>query len=75
SIFQTENQVPINANGQRLSSNNFQIDGTSVNSQTWGGAAVITPSQESVKEVQVLTSTYSAEDGRNSGIQLKVVSQ
>lgn len=75
SIFQTENQVPITANGQRLSSNNFQIDGTSVNSQTWGGAAVITPSQESVKEVQVLTSTYSAEDGRNSGIQLKVVSQ
>lgn len=75
SIFSTENQVPISANGQRVSSNNFQIDGTSVNSQTWGGAAVITPSQESVKEVQVTSSTYSAEDGRNSGVQLKVVTQ
>lgn len=75
SIFQTENRVPISANGQRVSSNNFQIDGSSVNSQTWGGAAVITPSQESVKEVQVTSSTYSAEDGRNSGVQLKVVSQ
>jgi hypothetical protein len=75
SIFQTENQVAISANGQRLSSNNFQIDGSSVNSQTWGGAAVITPSQESVKEVQVLASTYSAEDGRNSGVQIKAVSQ
>src|SRR6185436_16870872 len=66
SIFQTENQVPISGNGQRISANNFQIDGSSVNSQTWGGAAVITPSQESVKEVQVTSSTYSAEDGRNS---------
>ncbi|HEX3101044.1 MAG TPA: TonB-dependent receptor, partial [Pyrinomonadaceae bacterium] len=38
-------------------------------------AAVITPSQESVKEVQVTSTTYSAEDGRNSGAQIKVVSQ
>ena len=72
-IFGTENQVPISANGQRLSANNFQVDGTSVNSQTWGGAAVITPSQESVKEVQVTSSTYSAEDGRNSGATVRVV--
>ncbi|CAN5614573.1 hypothetical protein BH10ACI3_BH10ACI3_00860 [soil metagenome] len=75
SIFQTENAQPISANGQRVSANNYQIDGTSVNSQTWGGAAVITPSQESVKEVQVTSSTYSAEDGRNSGAQVRVVSQ
>jgi len=74
-IFATENQVQISANGQRLSANNIQVDGTSVNSQTWGGAAVITPSQESVKEVQVTSSTYSAEDGRNSGAQIKVVTQ
>ena len=75
SIFQTENQVPISANGQRLSANSFQIDGVSVNSQTWGGAAVITPSQEAVKEVRVLSSSYSAEDGRNTGAQIKVVTQ
>ncbi len=75
SIFQTENQVQISANGQRLSSNNFQIDGVSVNSFNWGGAALVTPNQESVKEVRVLSSTYSAEDGRNSGAQVKVVSQ
>ena len=75
SIFQTENQVQISANGQRLSSNNFQIDGVSVNSFNWGGAALVTPNQESVKEVRVLSSTYSAEDGRNSGAQIRVVSQ
>lgn len=75
SIFQTENAVPISANGQRGSSNNYQIDGVSVNSQNWGGSAIITPSQETVKEIQVLTSTYSAEDGRNSGAQIKTITQ
>jgi outer membrane receptor protein involved in Fe transport len=75
SIFQVENQPQITANGQRVSANNFQIDGVSVNSLTHGGAAVVTPNQESVKEVQVLSSSYSAEDGRNSGAQVKVVSQ
>src|SRR6266508_2588297 len=74
-MFATENVQPISANGQRVSSNSYQIDGTSVNSQTWGGGAVVTPNQESVKEVSVLSSTYSAEDGRNSGAQIKVVSQ
>jgi Carboxypeptidase regulatory-like domain/TonB dependent receptor len=75
SIFQTENQPQITANGQRISANNFQIDGVSVNSLSHGGAAVVTPNQESVKEIQVSSSTYSAEDGRNSGAQIKVVSQ
>ncbi len=74
-IFATENQVQISANGQRLSSNNFQVDGVSVNSQTWGGAAVITPSQEAIEEVQVTSTTYSAEDGRNSGAQVKVITK
>jgi hypothetical protein len=75
SIFQTENQIPISANGQRVSNNNYTVDGVSVNSLGFGGAAVVTPNQESVKEVRVLSSSYSAEDGRNSGAQVKVVSQ
>ena len=75
SIFQTENQPQISANGQRITSNNYQIDGTSVNSLTNGGAAVITPNQESVKEVRVIANAYSAEYGRNSGAQVLVVSQ
>ncbi len=75
SIFQTENQPQISANGQRITSNNYQIDGTSVNSLTNGGAAVITPNQESVKEVRVIANVYSAEYGRNSGAQVLTVSQ
>jgi hypothetical protein len=75
SIFQTENQVPISANGQRVSSNNFMIDGVSVNSLSYGGAAVVTPNQESVKQVLVLTNAYSSEWGRNSGAQISVISK
>jgi hypothetical protein len=75
SIFQVENVVPISANGQRVSANNFTIDGVSVNSLGWGGAAILTPNQESVKEIRVTSTSYSAEDGRNSGAQIKVVSQ
>src|SRR5216684_1881138 len=75
SIFQVENQVQVSANGQRAASNNFTIDGVSVNSLGFGGAAVITPNQESVQQITVLSSSYSAEDGRGSGAQVKVVSK
>src|SRR5206468_11387816 len=75
SIFSVENQVQVTANGQRNSGNNFTIDGTSVNSLTWGGAAILTPNQESIQEVTVVANSYSAEDGRNTGAQVKVVSK
>ncbi len=73
--FATENQVQIVANGTRNSSNAFQVDGVSVNSLAWGGAAVITPNEESVKEVTVQSNAYSAENGRGSGAQVLVVSK
>ena len=75
SVFATENQVPISANGQRVEANNFQLDGVTAMSQAWGGAAVVTPNQESVKEIRVSSSSYSAESGRNTGAQIQVVSQ
>jgi outer membrane receptor protein involved in Fe transport len=75
SIFQIENSVQVVANGQRQDTNNFTIDGVSVNSLQYGGAAVITPNQESVAEITVLSSSFSAEDGRNSGAQVKVVTK
>jgi hypothetical protein len=75
SVFQTENQVPVSANGQRVEANNFQLDGVTSMSQAWGGAAVVTPNQESVKEIRVISSSYSAENGRNTGATVQVVSQ
>jgi hypothetical protein len=74
SIFQTENQVPVSANGQRVEGNNIQLDGVTAMSQAWGGAAVVTPNQESVKEVRVSSSSYSAENGR-TGATIQVISQ
>jgi hypothetical protein len=75
SIFQIENSVQVVANGQRQDTNNFTIDGVSVNSLQFGGSAVITPNQQSVQEITVLSNSYSAEDGRTSGAQVKVVSK
>lgn len=75
SIFKVENGVQITANGTRQNSNNFQVDGVAVNSTSWGGAAVITPNEESVKEVRITANNYSAENGRTSGAQVLVVSQ
>src|SRR6202046_5531278 len=74
-IFQTENQFPISANGQRPTSNDYLVDGVSVNSLQWGGAAVITPSVESVQEITVLANDYDAADGRSSGAHIKTVSK
>jgi hypothetical protein len=74
-IFQTENQVQAIANGQRVSANDYMLDGVSINSLEWGGATVITPNQESVEDITVLSSSYSAQDGRNSGAQVKVNSK
>ncbi len=75
SIFATENQVQISASGQRVTQNVYLLDGVSVNSLTWGGAAVVTPNSESVQDLTVVTSDYSAEDGRNSGAQIKTTSK
>jgi outer membrane receptor protein involved in Fe transport len=75
SIFQTENQQPISSNGQRVTANDYTVDGVSVNSLNWGGAAVVTPTQDSVQEITVLSNDYSAEDGRNTGAHVKVITK
>ncbi len=75
SIFAVENRAQTQGNGVRTSGNSFQIDGSQVNSLAWGGGAVITPNQESVKEVQTQTSPYDATNGRNSGAQVLIVSK
>jgi hypothetical protein len=59
-LFQTENQVQAIANGQRITANDFLLDGVSVNSLDWGGAAVVTPNPESIQEISVASDSYSA---------------
>lgn len=74
-IFQTENQVQIAAAGQRQADNNFMVDGVSVNSLTHGGAAVVSPNEEAVGQMNVVSTSYDASDGRNSGAQIKIVTK
>src|SRR3989442_10995911 len=75
SIFQTENQVQIVSNGQRVTANNYSLDGVSINSLSNGGSAVITPNQESIQQIVVTSASYNAEQGRNSGAQVEVISK
>ena len=74
-VFQTENSVQISADGQRQADNNFMIDGVSVNSLTHGGSAVVTPNEEAVGQITVLSTSYDAVDGRNTGAQIKTVTK
>jgi len=74
-IFKIENGGQITANGARAGDNNYQIDGVGTTSVTWGGSSVITPNEESVKEVKVVSDSYDAENGRYRGAQVQIISQ
>ena len=52
SIFFIENGPQIIANGTRPNSNIIQVDGVGVNSVSWAGSAVLTPNEESIKEIR-----------------------
>lgn len=74
-IFSTENGPQAMANGGQYQSNGISIDGISTASAVWGGTSVITPSEESVDNVHVLSNAYDAEYGRFSGAQIQVTSK
>ena len=74
-VFSIENGPQVSAGGGRRELNNIQLDGVGITSVTWAGTAVITPNEDSVKEVKVVTNSYDAEDGRYPGAQIKVISQ
>jgi carboxypeptidase family protein/TonB-dependent receptor-like protein len=74
-IFKTENGASIIANGQQTQNNGISIDGISTTSAVWGGATVITPTEDSVDNVKVVSNSYDAEYGRFSGAQLQITSK
>lgn len=74
-IFKTENGGQIVAGGARNGENNYTIDGVGMTSVSWGGTAVITPGEDSIKEVKVVTDNYDAEYGRYLGAQIQIISQ
>src|SRR6185503_4273245 len=74
-VFKIENGGQISANGARTGENNYQIDGVGTTSVTWGGTSVITPNEDSIKEIKILTDNYDAENGRYRGAQVQIISQ
>ena len=74
-IFKTENGAQVIANGQQTENNGVSIDGISTTSAVWGGATIITPSEDSVDSVKIVTNSYDAEDGRFSGTQIQIISK
>lgn len=75
SIFATENGASANVNGGQFETNGYSIDGISTESAVWGGATVITPSEDSVSSVRILTNQYDAENGRFSGAITEITSK
>jgi hypothetical protein len=61
-------------NGQRNQSNNFLLDGTS-NNDTFNTGFVMRPPPDAIQEFKILTHSYNAEYGRNSGSVVNVVTK
>ncbi|HEY4766901.1 MAG TPA: TonB-dependent receptor [Candidatus Sulfotelmatobacter sp.] len=74
-IFATENGPQALAAGQQYENNSYSIDGISTTSAVWGGTTVITPSEDSVDNVKVLSNGYDSENGRFSGAQVQLTSK
>jgi hypothetical protein len=74
-IFATENGPQINSGGGQYETNSISIDGISTVSAVWGGATVITPSEDSIQDMKVVSNNYDAEYGRFSGAQMQVTSK
>jgi hypothetical protein len=74
-IFQTENGPQVLASGGQYENNGITIDGISTSSAVWGGTTIITPSEDSVESVKVVSTGYDAENGRFSGAQIQVTSK
>jgi carboxypeptidase family protein/TonB-dependent receptor-like protein len=74
-IFKTESGVQVIANGNQTENNGISIDGISTTSAVWGGSTIITPSEDSVDNVKVVSNSYDAENGRFSGAQLQITSK
>jgi hypothetical protein len=74
-IFKTENGAQVIANGNQTEDNGITIDGISTTSAVWGGSTVITPSEDSVESLKVVSNSYDAESGRFTGAQIQITSK
>ncbi|MDE1163534.1 MAG: TonB-dependent receptor [Acidobacteriaceae bacterium] len=65
--FANTNGAGFSSQGQRGRSNNFEIDGQSNNDNSVSGPQVFFGNQDALEGVQIITNTFSAQYGRNTG--------
>ncbi len=70
--FASEAGFQINAAGQRQEANEFQVDGTTVNGNSRDGVVNITPEPDTVAEMKVTASSFSADKGVQSGALIEI---
>ena len=74
-VYEGEPAPTVRASGQRSEANYFTVDDASINSISRGGTVNMTPNMDSVAEVRVVSHSFSAENGRNSGAQIQISSK
>jgi len=74
-MFGSDATPVFNANGTRSDGNSYTLDDSNINSISRGGRAEVTPNVETVAEVRITTNNFSAEQGRNMGAQISIVSK
>ena len=74
SVFGSDRAGVVSVNGGRGRDNNFTVNGGDGNDQ-FANLPAIQPSPDSIAEFRVLTNTFDAEYGRNSGAVINVVTK
>ena len=74
-VYAGEPQPNMRAAGQRQESNFYSVDDTNINSISRGGTINLTPNIDSVAEIRVTPHNFSAEEGRNSGAAVQVLTK
>ena len=72
SRLSTQANTSVNVSGAREAANNYLLDGAD-NNDLFLNRLVVTPSLDAIQEFTLLSNTYDAEFGRNSGAQVNVV--
>src|SRR5712691_4272883 len=73
-VYGSSNAGAVSVNGGRGRSNNFSVNGGDANDQ-FVNLPTVQPSPDSIEEFRVLTNTFDAEYGRNSGAVVNVVTK
>jgi hypothetical protein len=73
-VYGSNNAGAVSVNGGRGRSNNFSVNGGDANDQ-FVNLPTVQPTPDSIEEFRVLTNTFDAEYGRNSGSVVNVVTK